>query len=1049
MRKLFTLLALLMPLLGTAVRGYAQPNPDNTPLATDSVPDGLYYIASTSETLYSLTSPYIAAASTTAMKLVAKSDVTTTYDKTVGLWKITSQGNGTGSDGVKYYIQSMENSQYWSVSPTVPLGAARYYAIIYDSSNSCYKIQGHTNTSDIGNKTPVGATSATTFSRAESGNNTWKLIPAYTTQTKQEWTFRYTDDKGNAFTSTAAAFVGEPISSLTNLDYFTDIKDSDGKVVVEEGVTTYNISCKAAFPFEEGQFYTMKMRAASPITSGSCSVVWDTSSSTVSTRSSDSDIAKMGAYWRFERVANTQNQVRLISNAKGKPQYVYFADMGANESKASMGNTGTVFLIKPCNAGFRLCSTSSNTQNANDVDGNLGVWTDDHSATDEGSTFTIALAAEQPSPVTVTVTQDGETISTTGYTLSGYYWKAGESVTDGKFSIDSYYNIDTDNAAFAAGTPVKLTAAFPFKVSSKSGTKHWTLLRTRNDDTHICILNSDEGAMKTRGTNGNMEVQANVDMLTRFGQWAFVLKDGTPSQFYIVNRASGESKALKLASETQGTVATMTAIDSATPFHIAKQPDDFTKFTGGFTIQPNNTNNHAMGDHGNGNLTYWCARGSSELNDDGSIFRVYDITPATAAATVEKTNGTHTGLVGELNISSEKITELKAKTTTADFTDLYYTLLTSDDSYVKVSSDKYYRIWYKRNTRYPQNNLATADKDGKVSTEEASRKITTAASSDAAVSTPATISRFVETGTDGVWNIQNANSAFYWGSTCDSEGKDVELFAVENATYAGKYKVDYTTSGTVTELGLVDTGITTGEQPQYLNSFYSDIYTNASLTHWNGSRSAGLDAGNIVYIKEVTEYPVTFKAEYATLCLPFAVTVPAGVTAYKVTDATRTELVMEELTGEVPAGTGMILKGTEGETVNFPLAAASESTAGESSAVTDNKLTGVTVKREGVTAKSFYGLAKKNDHVAFYIANVTEMPANKAYLLTSACVASDPGELNELLEFNAGQPTGIAGTLSGAATDGSDTYYDLSGRRVLFPAKGVYVKGNGQKVYVK
>ena len=37
-----------------------------------------------------------------------------------------------------------------------------------------------------------------------------------------------------------------------------------------------------------------------------------------------------------------------------------------------------------------------------------------------------------------------------------------------------------------------------------------------------------------------------------------------------------------------------------------------------------------------------------------------------------------------------------------------------------------------------------------------------------------------------------------------------------------------------------------------------------------------------------------------------------------------------------------------------------------------------------------------------------------------------------------------------AATDAdTDVYYDLSGRRVLYPTKGIYVKADGTKVFLK
>ena len=53
-------------------------------------------------------------------------------------------------------------------------------------------------------------------------------------------------------------------------------------------------------------------------------------------------------------------------------------------------------------------------------------------------------------------------------------------------------------------------------------------------------------------------------------------------------------------------------------------------------------------------------------------------------------------------------------------------------------------------------------------------------------------------------------------------------------------------------------------------------------------------------------------------------------------------------------------------------------------------------------------------------------------------------------EYAGSDPTAIESIESAASAskDGSDVYFDLSGRRVMAPTKGVYVK-NGRKVVVK
>ena len=69
--------------------------------------------------------------------------------------------------------------------------------------------------------------------------------------------------------------------------------------------------------------------------------------------------------------------------------------------------------------------------------------------------------------------------------------------------------------------------------------------------------------------------------------------------------------------------------------------------------------------------------------------------------------------------------------------------------------------------------------------------------------------------------------------------------------------------------------------------------------------------------------------------------------------------------------------------------------------------------------------------------------ANKAYATTDASDGNAP----QMLSFNFGNVTGIT-AIQGQKGE-NNTYYDLNGRRVLYPVHGIFVKGNGQKVYIK
>ena len=81
---------------------------------------------------------------------------------------------------------------------------------------------------------------------------------------------------------------------------------------------------------------------------------------------------------------------------------------------------------------------------------------------------------------------------------------------------------------------------------------------------------------------------------------------------------------------------------------------------------------------------------------------------------------------------------------------------------------------------------------------------------------------------------------------------------------------------------------------------------------------------------------------------------------------------------------------------------------------------------------------------AFLKNGLTVVPANKAYVATGNIPA---GSSSNVLNFNFGQTTGINGVV--AADKAGVQYFDLQGRRVLYPAHGVFVTNTGKKVFVK
>ena len=203
------------------------------------------------------------------------------------------------------------------------------------------------------------------------------------------------------------------------------------------------------------------------------------------------------------------------------------------------------------------------------------------------------------------------------------------------------------------------------------------------------------------------------------------------------------------------------------------------------------------------------------------------------------------------------------------------------------------------------------------------------------------------------------------------------------------------------------------------------------------------DAGNHWQFIKVTEVPLTIAAnDYTTLCLPFNVKLPenSAVKAYYASAAAGNVLKLTEITdGIIPANEGVILQNTGAADAAINLTITTDEAT-----LNGNRLVGVTAKREGYAVKSNYVLAEGNNGIGFYKANFTAIPANKAYL-PSENITNAQGVM---MAFSFGdEVTGIDNV--NAAAPAAKKYYDLQGRRVLYPAKGIFVTEDGQKVLFK
>lgn len=1044
--------------------------PDATAISSSEVPDGYYFIASSEATAYNITSPYIAANGGN-MKLVARTNVTTDVATSkVGLWYIHK--TGTQNNKATYSIRSVENNSYWASGPDCPLGGTPgIYTILQTTADGqTYNFSGVGG--GITNHAYVNANSATGFGRNSDGScNKWKLIPAGVSGV----TLHYTAGS-HSFDVTTVGVIGKSLAVPT-YEYYKDFNPTSIDVV--EGMTTYNVTCALNFPFENGKFYKLRLREFDTTNYNTDltkrNLVWDGVSANINTRLVETnDITDL---WRFELVNGTRNQVRLYSNTNGAQRAVKTASE-ENNSKlilADVGETGTNYIFQSIHTGgtngskytngFRLTSLNGDNINMNDVGGLLGFWTEGGSKTDAGSTFTIFEVETQPSVVTTISGTDENGVTGTLTNLNGYYYLEG-GMKENCIYIPQFTRlaplVTRTDLSFADGTlKFNYQNNFQFPVSTASD-KKYVYVRTRKEGVQQknCYLKAEANGIKSRD---NVVTRTDLQSMRSYlendaNQWAFVKKDGTFNQFYIYNKSTGD-KVLHLSAADGGTKLTMgdkNATTGFTSFYIAPQPSSFTEITGGFTIQPDDSNKNAVGDHSDGVLSYWVQGGNaSALADNGSIYRVVDLLADCKTCATTSASSTN---VGTLTTSAAE-TLNGQESTTAFFAKLDE-LAAQSTSFKVPNTDKLYRIYFNRGNFSSAPTNAYADKNGTVQNGEGDtpdeRLVKLVAET---VQTPSALVRFAKSG-EG-YTIQDVNSGQYYGFSYNGSDK-LYTVPVTNQSGRGLYTIHNLFNGNPGNVALQEHQCADVTK-QYLWSCGSDadeVVNHYPYVKFHGAYASNattgdastVEAGCVLTIKQVDTYPLTVSAaQYASMCLPFSVTLPDGLKAYKVTGVNRSgnnEMTLVALGSSIAANEPVILAGTAG---NYTLTI----NAAESGTLNvDNILTGTSVPRQGIN-DTYYALAYKaldendaeNKTVGFFQVTTSSMPANKAYLLKSKIPAESQNAMALFFNFDGGQVTGINQVDNGSASD--NVYYDLNGHRVLYPSRGIYVKGNGQKVLIK
>lgn len=614
---------------------------------------------------------------------------------------------------------------------------------------------------------------------------------------------------------------------------------------------------------------------------------------------------------------------------------------------------------------------------------------------------------------------EGETFATITPEIVSYYYSFSPEQTN--------YVVSEDNCKFTYKLRKEGNAPVEFSTDNH---KVWYTLKTRNSNGNYLVRQADN-IIRSGGNDGKSKYDAtcitSLDLLDG-GLWAFV-EDGVAVK--LLNKQNGKYLRVNGANNQANFNG------EASKFYIQKITPAG-GFTADFSLQYAATS--FLGDHSEYQGTPLLAtyNDAGAYKDNGSAFIAEKIdlnsnanflALAKDAVTAEITAATANENSSEELVSQTADALSTGKTTVASATsyDAIVAARTAAFNYpANVDANAYYQIIAQNvptGKAYISSESMVVNKNGVLEAgANGSRTIRRTTASDALVPQMWQL----VANADGSYKIKNANTNCCIGQIV-SNGTGVEMPINNNG--AGDYVM---TKGLAANKFILKNG------GHMLNAYQGN--TNTIIADYNGNYSG--DTGSNWVFKKVTTVPVSITdAKYATVAFPFATKViTAGVKAYYATGAADGMITLVEYPdGIIPANQGALLYNEAGATTANLTVEATDKT------VEGNILMPTTAKRSGFTANDTYVLAKNAAGEAAFLKNgLTVVPANKAYVATENIPA---GSSSNVLNFNFGQVTGINGVV--AADKAGVQYFDLQGRRVLYPAHGIFVTNTGKKVFVK
>lgn len=559
----------------------------------------------------------------------------------------------------------------------------------------------------------------------------------------------------------------------------------------------------------------------------------------------------------------------------------------------------------------------------------------------------------------------------------------------------------------------------PFAISESVQNATWYAVGLH---TAPYYLHNTEGAESMTLAAEQQTIDASTIEAFDAQMWCFV---GNPFDgFKIYNKAAGEG--MILSSST-----TMSGNNGGSTYPIlmdeASLPED-NNTTWDITASTNisGINGFYIAQHGlasnrmnlrDGRLAYW-----STSADDGSTFRVLNLQALYNAelGSIVSASQSHQGYVGALKSEiieqyQSTIDALAAGTSSPEAYVTLYNAFYKPESTIALTDGGYYRL----HCAPVRGNYVLS-----VDAENMGLKSAAPSTSDASQ-----IWKAVRTD-DGKYKLMAQGYAI---------GGDNSLSLVdetEAATFYFGKNLTTDSNGDPNLIWFFDT--TNSESSNSGNTALNvDQSHNITLLPNRYGASAWL-------VEEVKTLDVTMNTvgneTWATLYLPFSVTTPEGVTAYTGTQKDENTVQLTAIEGGViPAGTGVVLKGT---TNSYTLTLTND----EAAPVEDNVISGTCLPISVTEAEleNYYVLSTLEGVIGLYwpMTGTTELAANKAFIEKPEAA----GAAGYRFVFGDNTTVGIDGVTLGQPDN--TPYYDLSGRRIAQPAKGIYIH-NGKKVFIK